>query len=106
MQRSRGSFVTTIVALALAGAAVALALAPGDEASRSPEAAAVRLAREFAGSYPIEARPNGKIIDVEIVAAPAELEMLDGRRLAVWAYNGAVPGPEVRIADASPFAAP
>lgn len=89
--------MTTIVALALAGAAVTLALAPNDEASSRPEAVAARLAHEFRGSYPIEARPNGTIVDIEIVAAPAELEMLDGRRLAVWAYNGTVPGPEIRI---------
>ena len=97
MPRSRGASVTTIVALALAGAAVTLALAPGDEASHGPEAVAARLVREFRGSYPLEARPGGKVVDVEIVAAPVELEMLDGRRLAVWAYNGTVPGPEIRI---------
>ena len=33
----------------------------------------------------------------EIVAAETELPLLDGNRLRVWAYNGQVPGPTLRV---------
>ena len=33
----------------------------------------------------------------EIIAAPTRLTLIDGRRLDVWAYNGQVPGPILRI---------
>jgi FtsP/CotA-like multicopper oxidase with cupredoxin domain len=97
MRRARGTSLATFVAFALAGAAVALALSPGRDASRDADTVAERLTRDFRGAYPLEARPSGKIVDVEIVAAPAEIAWIDGRRLAVWAYNGTVPGPEIRL---------
>lgn len=52
---------------------------------------------EFAGAYPLDPRPNGIVRDVEITAAAAELSLLDGGKLRVWAYNGQVPGPTIRI---------
>jgi FtsP/CotA-like multicopper oxidase with cupredoxin domain len=33
----------------------------------------------------------------ELVAAETELPLLDGNRLRVWAYNGQVPGPTLRV---------
>jgi FtsP/CotA-like multicopper oxidase with cupredoxin domain len=56
-----------------------------------------RLMREFAGSYPAEARPNGTVRTFDLVAAEAELPLIDGGRLRVWAYNGQVPGPTLRV---------
>jgi FtsP/CotA-like multicopper oxidase with cupredoxin domain len=35
--------------------------------------------------------------EVELVAAPSALRLLDGRELNVWAYNGQVPGPTIRV---------
>ena len=76
---------------------------------RSPEA---RVLREFAGAYPVVARPNGAVREFEITAAEAELPLFeqatgsagqpelppgDGVKLRVWAYNGQVPGPTMRI---------
>jgi len=55
------------------------------------------LLREFEGSYPREARPNGTVRSFELTAAEAELSLLDGGRLKVWAYNGQVPGPTLRV---------
>jgi FtsP/CotA-like multicopper oxidase with cupredoxin domain len=52
---------------------------------------------EFAGSYPAEAAPNGVVREVDLVAAPASIPMFDGRRFDVWAYNGQVPGPTLRL---------
>ncbi len=64
------------------------------EASDSPEA---RLLAEFAGSYPVAEPRPGTIREVEIVAAPTTLPLVDGKQLEVWAYNGQVPGPTIRI---------
>ncbi|MDX2170243.1 MAG: multicopper oxidase domain-containing protein, partial [Deltaproteobacteria bacterium] len=58
---------------------------------RSPEM------REFAGSYPSATAPTGVVREFALTAAPTELPLLDGRRLAVWAYNGQVPGPTLRV---------
>jgi FtsP/CotA-like multicopper oxidase with cupredoxin domain len=65
-------------------------------ACRQPTPAS-RLLREFAGSYPAEARPSGAIRDLDITAAETELALIDGGKLRVWAYNGQVPGPTVRV---------
>jgi FtsP/CotA-like multicopper oxidase with cupredoxin domain len=53
--------------------------------------------REFVGSYPAEAARNGVTRDFILTAAPAAVALFDGRPLNVWAYNGQVPGPVVRV---------
>ena len=53
--------------------------------------------REFAGAYPAEASPTGVTREFALTAAPATLPLLDGRPLAVWAYNAQVPGPVLRV---------
>jgi FtsP/CotA-like multicopper oxidase with cupredoxin domain len=35
--------------------------------------------------------------ELELVAAPTELPLVDGKSLRVWAYNGQVPGPTLRV---------
>ncbi len=55
------------------------------------------LAQEFVGAYPAdEPKPTETVVH-RIVAAPTRLELLDGRSLDVWAYNGQVPGPILRV---------
>lgn len=56
-----------------------------------------RMRGEFAGSYPSEAHPTGVVREFEIVAGPTELPLVDGRALRVWAYNGQVPAPTLRV---------
>lgn len=58
---------------------------------RSPEVG------EFAGSYPRHASPNGTVREVQLVAAPSTVTLFDGRSFDVWAYNGQVPGPTLRV---------
>jgi FtsP/CotA-like multicopper oxidase with cupredoxin domain len=58
---------------------------------RSPERA------EFEGSYPIRARPTGVVREFALRAAPTQIPLIDGRALDVWAYNGQVPGPTLRV---------
>ncbi len=71
----------------IAAAAVSVVVA------RAPDA---RL-REFRGAYPETARPNGIVRERALTAAPADVTFPDGRRLAVWAYDGRVPGPTLRV---------
>ncbi|MBA2538454.1 MAG: multicopper oxidase family protein, partial [Deltaproteobacteria bacterium] len=40
---------------------------------------------------------SGVVREHAITAAPTELALLDGNKLVVWAYNGQVPGPTLRI---------
>lgn len=55
------------------------------------------LLREFNGSYPAVARAGGTVREFELVAGPAQVA-LDGKTpTQVWAYNGRIPGPELRI---------
>ncbi|HEY2387354.1 MAG TPA: multicopper oxidase family protein [Candidatus Binatia bacterium] len=54
-------------------------------------------ARDLAGAYSVRARPNGTVRAFDVTAAPADVTFPDGRRLHVWAYNGTVPGPTLRV---------
>jgi len=62
-----------------------------------PETPAARLARQLRGAYPEHAAPRGAVRTFDIEAREAELPLIDGGKLRVWAYNGRVPGPELRI---------
>jgi len=53
--------------------------------------------REFRGAYPEHVTPNGTVKTFDIVAAPTEVPLIDGTSLRVWAYNGQVPGPTLRV---------
>jgi len=74
---------------------VLLACSPG--LGCRPASPAERLAREIAGAYPERAAPTGVVRTFDIEAREAELPLVDGGKLRVWAYNGQVPGPELRI---------
>jgi len=53
--------------------------------------------REFRGAYPEAAHPTGAVREFALTAAPAQVTFPDGRILAVWAYDGQVPGPTLRV---------
>lgn len=92
--RARGLLVLAACCAAGAAGAGACRRRPDD-----------RLLREFAGSYPREARPSGRLREFELTAAAADVPLPGGRgatekdaaRLHVWAYNGQVPGPTLRV---------
>ena len=73
---------------------IALAACRDARTRASPED---RALAEFRGSYPETVPASGKVRDFSIVAAPTELALVDGKPLKVWAYNGQVPGPTLRI---------
>lgn len=52
---------------------------------------------EFNGSYPTELRPSGVLREVDLTAAEATIPLVDGTSMRVWAYNGTVPGPMLRV---------
>jgi FtsP/CotA-like multicopper oxidase with cupredoxin domain len=62
-----------------------------------PESPAARLARELKSVIAERAHPTGAVREFDIQAAEAELPLVQGGKLRVWAYNGRVPGPELRI---------
>jgi FtsP/CotA-like multicopper oxidase with cupredoxin domain len=75
-----------------------LALAACESRSSTPNAdVAVGARAEFANVLPTDAHPNGTVREFAIDAAPVALPLLDGKSLSVWAYNGQVPGPTLRI---------
>lgn len=55
------------------------------------------FAREFAGSYPVSASPTGVVREFTLTAGPSTWELLPDRPMPVWAYNGRVPGPVLRL---------
>jgi FtsP/CotA-like multicopper oxidase with cupredoxin domain len=77
--------------------ALLLGLGTSGTAGCRPESPAARLAHELRGAYPERAAPNGVVRTFDVEAREAELPLVDGGKLRVWAYNGQVPGPEIRI---------
>lgn len=57
----------------------------------------VELQEEFEGAYPATPAGGGVTHDIDLVAAPATIALLEGTETAVWAYNDTVPGPQIRI---------
>ena len=55
------------------------------------------LVDEFANALPENSTADGTLRAFDLVADEAEVELIDGKRLRVWAYNGQVPGPTLRI---------
>jgi len=84
----------SLAAVLIAGALVAgCHREPADPIAR----AAANLTTEFRAAYPTEVRSVGTGPEYALIAAPTVLPLLDGRSLAVWAYNGQVPGPILRV---------
>ncbi|WP_373045338.1 multicopper oxidase family protein [Vulgatibacter sp.] len=90
--RARTNWILVAVALA-AGAFAGWLIAAAVELRPDPVRAA--LAAEPGATLP-RAAATGVVHEVELVAAPATLPLLDGRSLEVWAYDGQVPGPTLR----------
>lgn len=67
------------------------------EVSASGEHRDDDLRKEFAGAYPRNAPESTAVRSWSIVASPAEVKVFNGHTLAVWAYNGVIPGPTLRI---------
>ena len=87
----RPAIILVAVVLGTAGALLWTAL------HRQSETLSDTLLREFDGSYPTTAGPGDSLRDFEIVAAPSQVSLADRSVTQVWAYNGRIPGPELRV---------
>ena len=52
---------------------------------------------ELEGAYPLEIKARGVVREYGIRAAPTHLPLFGRQSVDVWAYNGQVPGPTLRI---------
>lgn len=78
-----------------ADATPATAIAPAPRPST--EASGDDFVRELKHAYPAEAPLRSATRTYELTAAPTTVPQIDGRMLDVWAYNGSVPGPVLRV---------
>lgn len=76
----------------LAAAACAVA-PPPPPAPLQPEG----WADELALAQPEDLNPDPNVLEVRLTAASAEVEVQPGRRLPLWAFNGSVPGPLLKV---------
>jgi FtsP/CotA-like multicopper oxidase with cupredoxin domain len=70
-----------------------LLLLCGCAASSSPRAGAGQPLREIAAA--VDLSPDPRVVELELTAAPAQLEFIAGHPTEVWAFNGQVPGPTI-----------
>ncbi|HYB98692.1 MAG TPA: multicopper oxidase family protein [Candidatus Limnocylindrales bacterium] len=106
--RPRPRVLAAAVAAAMVAAAAAAVALPGLErwqlrqrcrSGASVDDATLRqcLALEAEGAFEASERNGRRIVEAAIRAAPATVPMFDGRAFDVWAYNGQVPGPTLRV---------
>lgn len=51
------------------------------------------------GNQPLEPRMDGDVKVFELTAAPVQHEVTAGQFVEAWAYNGQVPGPQIRVRE-------
>jgi FtsP/CotA-like multicopper oxidase with cupredoxin domain len=78
----------------LAGALTALATLSAGAQGRVSDATGPAA---LENAYPVEIQPNGVVREFTIRAAPTRLPLIGLERVEVWAYNGQVPGPTLRL---------
>ena len=93
-------FLVSLLIL-IAGAVVAFMfynqVGQADISTDSSKSARIALAEEFKGAYDAEIEALGNVLEMDMVAAPSEVEIFNGVKTKVWSYNGQVPGPEIRV---------
>jgi FtsP/CotA-like multicopper oxidase with cupredoxin domain len=57
---------------------------------------------EGTGGLPLEYRMENGVRVFELVCSEIEWEVTQGKKLAAFAYNGMVPGPEIRVVEGEP----
>jgi len=90
---SRGALSAILPAAALAIASSVL-IGVGGRASADPR---TRFSKEFMHSYPRNAPVPRALRSFSLEAAPADVDLVGDKPLHVWAYNGQVPGPTMRV---------
>jgi FtsP/CotA-like multicopper oxidase with cupredoxin domain len=73
-------------------------LAAEPEQAKAPSSGLEQhLLNEFDGAYAKDAPESTGVKSWSIVASPAEVEVFNGHKLAVWSYNEQIPGPTLRV---------
>ena len=85
--------VTAAVA-SIAVLVVVVAVVVGNSVGLTPRNASLAIPPSGQASAPA---PGGSVRDFELTAAPTTLTLKPGFAIPVWAYNGSVPGPELRV---------
>ena len=91
--RRRPEVALVVTGLALLSGALASSAVAG--AGRRP--ADLKGPKELEGAYPVEIRARGVVREFEVRAAPTRLPLFGREDVEVWAYNGQVPGPTLRV---------
>jgi FtsP/CotA-like multicopper oxidase with cupredoxin domain len=83
----------------VAGALTVLAALSAAGAGRVPAAKvpAAKPPAELENAYPVEIQASGVVREFTIRAAPTRLPLIGLEQVDVWAYNGQVPGPTLRL---------
>lgn len=67
------------------------------ETREKPPTTEAAMQEEFKGAYQQEAPPSTGVREFEITAKPSVVSLFEGRDMEVWAFNGTVPGPTLRV---------
>ena len=51
---------------------------------------------ELALNAPVDLNPDPDVLEIELTAHPAEVELLEGTATTIWSYSGGLPGPLIR----------
>ncbi len=98
---TRRERLLVVAALGLVGIAGAVFLTgrggPGSAASIGIDSGRTAQIDAFAAAYPVSTEASGVVREFDLVAAPSTHRLTDGLEIEVWAYNGTVPGPELRV---------
>ncbi|NNC81362.1 MAG: multicopper oxidase domain-containing protein, partial [Acidimicrobiales bacterium] len=81
-----------VFALAAGAVSVWVLTASGENPRREA------LAGELSAAYPAERAADGDVREFDLTAAPTTVDLAEGVTVDVWAYEGTVPGPELRVA--------
>lgn len=91
------SLPTLVFSALLTSLLPSTALSDGQPSEDKEALVRQQLEQEFNGAYRENLKPTGTVRSFDLTAAPAESGVVPPLKTAVWAYNGTVPGPVLRI---------
>ncbi|MGR9108900.1 MAG: multicopper oxidase family protein, partial [Gammaproteobacteria bacterium] len=95
--KPRVAAIDVIVLLLFGLLSPAASLSGNVERADNGQSISETLEREFSGAFANKPPSSGNIRTVELIAAEQEWGIVPPYRTAVWAYNGTVPGPVIRM---------
>jgi FtsP/CotA-like multicopper oxidase with cupredoxin domain len=86
----------SLIPVAASVAIVALATATAAAPTAAPPYAPAGWDRELALAEPIDTNPDPAIVEINLTAKIAEVEVAAGSKVRAWTYDGHIPGPLIR----------